>query len=81
MERGKDAWMHTPSSVKIPEYAVLKPESFKDSMRKDSMDMNLGKFWETARDREAWRAACSPWSRRESNMTVAEQQQNERRVD
>ena len=52
MERGKDAWMHTPSSVKIPGYTVLKPESFKDSMRKDSMDMNLGKFWETVRDRE-----------------------------
>ena len=25
-------------------------------MRKDSMDMNLGKFRETVRDREAWRA-------------------------
>ena len=23
----------------------------------DSMDMNLGKFWETVRDREAWYAA------------------------
>ena len=23
----------------------------------DSMDMNLGKFWEIVRDREAWRAA------------------------
>ena len=23
----------------------------------DSMDMNLGKFWETLRDREAWNAA------------------------
>ena len=23
----------------------------------DSMDMNLGKFWETERDREAWSAA------------------------
>ena len=23
----------------------------------DSMNMNLGKFWETVKDREAWRAA------------------------
>ena len=23
----------------------------------DSMDMNLGKLWETVRDREVWRAA------------------------
>ena len=54
MERGKDAWMHTATSVKIPGYTVLKLESFKDSMREDSMDMNLGKFWETVRDRKAW---------------------------
>ena len=27
----------------------------------DSMDMSLSKFQETVKDREAWRAACSPW--------------------
>ena len=31
------------------------------------MDMNLGKLWETVRDREAWRAA--PWGCEESDMT------------
>ena len=24
----------------------------------DSMDMNLGKLWETGKDRESWRAAA-----------------------
>ena len=33
----------------------------------DSMDMGLSKLWELVMDREAWR--CSPWSRRESDMT------------
>ena len=30
----------------------------------DLMDMSLSKFQETVKDREAWRAACSPWGRR-----------------
>ena len=29
----------------------------------DSMDMSLGKLWETMRDRKA--ACCSPWGRKE----------------
>ena len=33
----------------------------------DWMDMSLSKLWELVMDREAWR--CSPWSRRESDMT------------
>ena len=35
----------------------------------DSMEMSLGRFWELVMDREAWRAACSPWGRKESDMT------------
>ena len=35
----------------------------------DAMDMNLGKLWEMVRDREAWRAACSPQGRKESDTT------------
>ena len=35
----------------------------------DSMDMSLSKLRELVIDREAWRAACSPWGRKESDMT------------
>ena len=35
----------------------------------DAMDMNLSRLWELVMDREAWRAACSPWGCRESDMT------------
>ena len=34
----------------------------------DSMNMNLSKFWEIVRDREAWHA-CSPWGHKESDTT------------
>ena len=33
----------------------------------DSVDMSSSKFWETVRDREAWRAYV-PWSCKESDM-------------
>ena len=39
----------------------------------DSMHMNLGKLWQTVRDREAWCAAIQ--SLKESDMTATEQQQ------
>ena len=35
----------------------------------DTMDMGLGKFQELVMDREAWRAAVSPWYRKELDMT------------
>ena len=35
----------------------------------DSMDMGLSKPWELVMDREAWWAAVSPWSHKESDMT------------
>ena len=33
----------------------------------DAMDMNLSRLWELVMDREAWRAACSPWGHKESD--------------
>ena len=35
----------------------------------DSMDMSLSKLQELVMDREAWYAACSPWGRKELDMT------------
>ena len=35
----------------------------------DSMGMGLSKFRELVMDREAWRTACSPWGRKESDTT------------
>ena len=35
----------------------------------NSMDMNLGKLQETARDRQEWYACCSPRGHKEMDMT------------
>ena len=35
----------------------------------DSMDMGLGGLRELVMDREAWRAVCSSWGCKESDMT------------
>ena len=34
----------------------------------DSMDLSLGELPESVMDREAWRAACDSWGRKESDQ-------------
>ena len=35
----------------------------------NSMDTSLGELWVLVMDREAWRATCSPWGRKELDTT------------
>ena len=36
----------------------------------DSMDMNLSKLWEMAKDREAWRAAVHGVAKNRTQLTI-----------
>ena len=35
----------------------------------DSMDMNLGKLWETVKDREAWRAGAQGVAKSQTQLS------------